>query len=67
MGKPRAPHVVPRVGRQLRVLLLEKKRMGYDKWDPPRVLRLILTLWPHASPYARPRAAAEGEGSQATH
>ena len=64
MGKPRAPHVVPRVGRQLRVLLLKKG--GGRQIGPPRVLRLFLTLWPQASPYARPRAAAEGEGAGAS-
>ena len=67
LGKPRAPHVVPRVGRQLRVLLLKKKRRGTTNGTPPGSSAFFLTLWPQASPYARPRAAAEGEGSQATH
>ena len=33
LGKPRAPHVVPHVGRQLRVLLLKKG--GGRKMGPP--------------------------------
>ena len=36
------PHVVPRVGRLPRVLLLEKKKGGGENWDSTRVHPLCL-------------------------